>query len=119
MNYNPVDSFTIVRSKWSRLGILGPSKLLNDNGGRCCLGFWAKSLNCSDEQIHRKCYIFSDIDNFYDKQYNFELKGLPFTENEIRDIAIWNDSEAISQLDLENHLIEVFGAKGIKVNFVD
>lgn len=48
--------FTIDRSKWVQGGhkfksILGASKLLNNHGNMCCLGFYSKACGVPDKEL--------------------------------------------------------------------
>lgn len=46
-----VKSFRINRAKWARGGEGGQSALLNEDGNKCCLGFYALACGAKPNQI--------------------------------------------------------------------
>ena len=50
----PPIKLTIVRSRWARGGASGPSRMLNDHGSMCCLGFLGRACGYSDTALYRR-----------------------------------------------------------------
>lgn len=94
----------------------GKTHLLNILGERCCLGFIANAMGCTDEQIRHKEGP-SDLGiplgrlttTFQGKHLGSEL-----SRNAIR----INDSNWLSRDERERHLIELFTPEGIHLEFV-
>lgn len=89
----------------------GRSKLLNDKGNMCCVGFLGKACGLSDDQINGMGTLINF--NAYGAIRDLEMK---IREN---DIYSTNDARmANPEFEREALLIEKFANIGIKVTFV-
>lgn len=64
-------TFTIKRSEWFRGKGPDDSKLLDDNGKRCCWGFVANQCGIPDEQLKGKKVLRELLRDFRDKVGQF------------------------------------------------
>ncbi len=115
--YNIPKQFTIKRSKWVRgdrnLNVMGSSRLFNQYGNKCCLGFFSLACGATENEIDGRYYLYQSKNN------DFSIPILPFDDSELRDIARANDDPKLSQEDLEEYLIKTFKERDIEVNFID
>lgn len=111
-------------SRWIRGRKGGESKLLNENGNMCCLGFECLARGLTENDIRdrtRPCRVSNDInkkiphmtfENF-DLQYNYEDNDL------IKKIMRVNDDGTISDSKRIGRLCRLFAKRGIKVGFIN
>ena len=102
----------ITRDKWVRgqSGIFGKSRLLNNKGNMCCLGFLGKTCGVPVNEMLDKVYPI-DLGPEYTKLFPEGLKGM------VVDFIRSNDSG--SEKTREETLKELFLTIGVTVEFVD
>ncbi len=107
----------VKKSKWCRGGMNGPSRLLNEKGFMCCLGFWAKKKRFKKKDILLKVspYYIDGLteeksDGLIDNELNSPL---------CNDLMNINDGWHLSD-DERIKAIKKLGLKtGIKFTFVE
>ncbi len=116
--------FTVDRKTWYR-GKGGMfSKLLKEDGRKCCLGFLAKAYGYEDSDILNKASFrnLSDaslITRLLVGDSNNELLGENYCTSLHETIADINDNRTFSDETKEKELTELFAQADIKVNFID
>jgi hypothetical protein len=106
--------FTVARDNWLR-GDPSKSLLLNDEGGRCCVGFFMQQIHSiPDDRLRGICYV-SGIDR----------SGSDGPFGQIEDalqgaiVYLTNDYKGHSDAVREATLAEGFAALGYRPIFVD
>lgn len=123
MKYNDVKEFTIKRSEWYRGKGYLHSKLLDDCGLKCCLGFFALECGLSKEEIldiEEPAQLLSkDEDSKLIEWETFLVDELGSNTSDCSSLMLINDSKVSSDKEKEDSIIRIFNNKGIKVSFVD
>ena len=122
----------IKRSQWARGGFNGPSKLLNDVGNMCCLGFLAKECGYSDVQMRGLNFPYQILDEEgADQSTNHFPDGIcrimktlpsgkPWTNSELTSKLIRiNDDDGMSESYREDAIADLMGKLDVQVEFVD
>lgn len=123
-----VKEFTVVRSKWYR-GRRRGSRLLNETGQRCCVGFLAKAMGISDADcldvallgsyLHgeelKDCPVLMEVADDIDKSGIYSINDCPIGTTFI---GLSGPRMVLSAGDREEKLTVAFASIGIKVNFV-
>lgn len=123
---------TIKRSEWLTPDKSSSSKLLDENGLKCCLGFACLALGCEKEDILEitspyYVYLKWNRENTLEKLNNLLqfLEGSSYnlfavTNNcFVTNAMEINDNSYIDNAEREIRLIKLFGANGIVLNFID
>lgn len=120
-----VTEFTIDRSRWARRGKNGLSKLLNDQGGMCCLGFFAEACGVEPEKLLWKGTPARLYDpripgwlvegGVHDSGWSSREAGELMNANDHED----NRAGATSEEALEAFITQKFASHGVTVHFVD
>lgn len=105
-------SFTVDRATWLR-GSVG--SLLEDDGRRCCVGFLAKEMGYSDDEM-RSMPVLGDVTRT-ELGLPPELRTCNWSSGD-GDIYGANDDDALSDTDREAKLTELFAGIGVEVKFV-
>lgn len=110
--------FTVYRETWVRGGRT-PTRLLTDEGGRCCLGHLARDLGIGDEACLGRTF-------FPRRSYDGNLDEIPSPPidrylriAESAPFVSVNDNDSISDAEREALLTEMFADGGVDVTFVD
>lgn len=113
-----VKEFTVQRSKWLR-GNMNISRLLNNKGKMCCLGFYSKACGIQNEDI-KNISAPEDISNNVSKNWKTRLLKFNNRVNTAKCFKLMqiNDSSSINDEERERRLTKQFKILGIKVNFV-
>lgn len=109
----------IDRAKWDRgISRIGKRALLNEQGGKCCLGFVCNALGFSDEEIQN---IFTPR-LLFKKTKNSKLNSLIDEDNfhnpNTHHAMSANDSESLSEKDREYLIASNLAKIGFDVEFV-
>lgn len=97
-----VTEFTIDRATWRRGGgRSNPGLLLDMEGRKCCLGFYAMACGADEEDIRNKGVI----------------GGVTWKNVVQYEIARVNDNDELSDVVREKLVTEYFAAQGITVRF--
>jgi hypothetical protein len=129
--YADVKSFEISRATWYRGKGDANSLLLNAEGNKCCLGFYAKACGFEDEQITHAptpCQIknISSIkaDDVWRtillKPNKNSLSYKAISDSDIGNLLMTvNDDIYIGDAERETRIINIFATHGIEVMFKD
>jgi hypothetical protein len=127
---------TIQRSKWYRGQDSTESRLLRPDGRMCCLGFYAKALGATDDQIeslHTPAMCLSNP-NILPNPFTWGNGGEwllflpPNAPKTIRNhqnsktcsaLMNLNDDREINDETREKEVKEIFAKNGVEVEFVD
>lgn len=115
-------TFVVYRDKWLR-GDAWKSVMLNDVGGRCCLGFYGKALGMSDEDMIDEATPANCLSARYFPEWLVSNMGgdtnfastLMNANDDDHDAA----GEPITDEKREARVKELFASKGIVVEFRD
>ena len=111
--------FIIKRSNWLRGKGSFRSRLLNDYGEMCCLGFLGKACGMSKRTLYgQTCPIMVDEFGvrYPEKIINAKTKS---NTKACKRLMVTNDSERIKDSDREKSLKRQFKRIGITVKFID
>jgi hypothetical protein len=117
-----IKEFTIDRSKWYRGKGPRASRLLNQEGQMCCLGFFAKACSIADVDILNRSTP-ADVPNNKNQDWENTLiyghrdgeSGMNFTATRL---MIINDYPHHTDQTREEKIINEFAYHGIIVKFV-
>lgn len=119
---SPPIKLTIVRSRWARGGINGPSRMLNDHGNLCCLGFLGRACGYPDYLLQRRPDPVSVVRAQLHTQCSFP-KGLLTDGDCLTDIGHSlvnaNDNPTLAEDVREEHIASLMTEIGVEVTFVD
>lgn len=117
-------TFIIKRSKWARGCMNGDSMMLNYQGNKCCLGFFAMSNGAKPDTLRNQPgprHVAEDHPKAL--KLRDRLSGLLLKRggnNRLcRQIMILNDDCAVKEGDRETKLTKMFAKIGWKPKFVD
>lgn len=129
---NKIDKFIIDRSEWRCGGNFGHGKgdtaLLNREGFKCCLGFFALSCGYSEDDIYELGEP-SEIDYLSSEEFMFpdwfgsikfdrDIECYTMKENNIvKELINTNDDENIDNEEREKQIKEKFLQHGVTVTF--
>jgi len=119
-----ITEFTVKRSEWLRGGLdLKKSKLMNDMGERCCLGFLGQACGINDKNM---IGLYRPYETYTLNKSGYGLwpAFLVDYDNEINTsscnaIMAVNDSYYYSDAKREELLKKEFKKHGITINFED
>lgn len=131
-NQHPVTEFTIDRSRWSRRGKNGASRMLNCDGNRCCLGFAAQACGVPDRDLDwgtpsgvegaspESAVFKAKMPWLFEGTYNSsEAYGLMGANDGSRSTITNRLNGDGSEEALEAFIIKTFADHGVTVHFVD
>jgi hypothetical protein len=114
---------TIKRSEWLRGEGEDNSRLLRSHDGKkCCLGFLATSLSCTDDQIEDQWSPACVPTLPWPEGFTAKSK---YADNDVatnaacQDLMTLNDDQHLSERDREFAIADEFKRFGIEVEFVD
>jgi hypothetical protein len=116
---NYAKKFVIKRSEWHRGGkeSLGTCQLLNEQGNKCCLGFYALACGLEENQIKDVFYYTScKVEPFIKDVIPNELWKDANNRNMFPRV---NDDKKISDKEREVKLTKMFADIGVEVLFED
>lgn len=116
--FSDVKKFTVERSSWLRGKGMWKSKLLNANGEKCCLGFYALECGLKEENI-LNAGIPKDVAIEGAKWDTFLLTDDGLTSQMSKELMRLNDNDFITDEVREWELKKVFENCGVAVSFVD
>lgn len=110
-------TFTVKRSEWYRGKGYEESKLLREDGKRCCIGFVGQQCGFTDERL-------LGISTVARSRYNGDSSAWPAWmlkefSGEIQEAYTVNDRESITDGEREAQLKEIFKRNGYEIVFVD
>lgn len=117
-----INEFVIKRSEWSRGR---ESCLLDSNGQKCCLGFYALACGLSKSKILEETSPENLERKYYNNKWDTFLlennKDNPwgYDSGSCTRLMEINDDNMSSDKDKEKEIKSIFKGKGIKVKFVD
>lgn len=126
--YKDVKKFTIKRSKWSRapsmLNAPGnwENSLLNPDGTKCCLGFYADSCGLQSKDI--KCVSSPmQVINIQNKNWDtFLTENLgneyEYNAKDCVELIDINDDPTTTDKFKEKQIAKIFEKHGVKVKFI-
>lgn len=110
-------TFTVKRSEWYRGKGDEESKLLREDGKRCCIGFVGQQCGFADERLLGISTVARARDNGDSSVWPaWMLKELG---GEIQEAYTVNDRESITDGEREAQLKEIFKRNGDEIVFVD
>lgn len=127
-----ITEFTIDRKTWYRGQGGERSRLLRQDGQKCCLGFFGEACGLSKPRIRGQMYLMSPLMKGSKKgplpiidapelQWLFLLiaENKLSTNNEAGELARINDSVATSEKNREDYIVKTFANHGITVHFIN
>jgi len=105
--------FIVERKTWFRGKGAEESRLLRNDGTRCCIGFVGKQCGVTDEEMLNRSVI--------KRVSEPGLKGFPewmYEMRKIDDAYTWNDTTDYTDQEREARLIAVFAKHGDEIEFV-
>ena len=121
------EEFVVKRSMWYRGHGTNGSKLLRDDGKKCCVGFLAEACGLESSQIIDKGTLIkvdavADLPNEHPvHDFAWKLSTSVFTNDSRSLMSIYevNDWEGAKPKVRERYLRILFRALGIKIRFED
>jgi hypothetical protein len=107
------ESFVVDRKTWLR-GSLS-AELLTTDGTRCCVGFLAKEMGVSDDDM-RHCQVLHEVIEDAESSLPGPLRSPSMVVGN-DNIYVANDDHQVSDTAREARLTELFAAIGIEVRF--
>lgn len=123
--YKDVTSFVVDRKNWYRGQSAVNSKLLNDEGKMCCLGFYAMACGLRKQDIKNKRTLPEVIN--LGKNWQTKLVDPADTVNNVvmqqssflcRELMSVNDFSFLPEEEREKRLMKKFQSIGIEITFV-
>lgn len=116
--------FIVDRSKWYRGQGSTNSKLLREDGTRCCIGFVGNQCGIEDANLLNRASINlgrseNDIENEWPRWMTQPSITDSFTGCSIGDAYEVNDSRHITEPNRELQLIEIFAKHGDTLEFIN
>jgi hypothetical protein len=132
-------TFTVKRSEWYRGQGSKDSKLLREDGKRCCIGFVGQQVGFTDEQllnmssVQQQAAKNSDIEKWPAWMKGYHLTSadkemwpawmkrhyLTSADKEIQSAYLTNDCMPLTDAERETSLQEIFKRNGDEIVFVD
>ncbi len=122
--YKDVKKFTIKRSEWTRGNKNGPSRLLNEDGFKCCLGFYALASGLRNQDIK---LLYSPTEIILDKNKRWDsfllkeslLDDKLLNSDACETLMFINDNPVSSDKVKEKDIIKMFKQHNVQVRFID
>ena len=105
----------IKRSKWIRGGCDGISRLQNEYGNRCCLGFYGCQLGIRSNRLKNKGSPFMVKSSLWPKW----LVDDCYNSYECSELIGINDDSFLPEFKREKRIAEIFKKHGVTVKFID
>lgn len=110
--------FTVDRQKWYR-GSSAGSKLLRQDGSRCCIGFVGEQCGFADEDILNKECAFEVKSGKWPKWFFEPWHDSVQQTDDLMYAYDTNDDGGISDSEREARLKEIFAKNGDEIEFVN
>lgn len=113
------ETFEIDRSKWLRgVCINGISKMLDNAGNMCCLGFYAKACGTQDADMrgYPTPAVVADIPLMIFVRPG--IISMRVNTSLARSLMYTNDNTQCTEVEREQTVAETFAKVGVKVTFV-
>lgn len=111
-------TFTVKRSEWYRGKGAEESKLLREDGKRCCIGFVGQQCGLTDERLLYVSSVSKTLD-YGEACHKWPKWMLKKWSMEIQEAYTVNDRESITDGEREAQLKEIFKRNGDEIVFVD
>lgn len=117
--------FVVYRDEWHRGKGYENSKLLREDGQRCCIGFVGQQCGIPDDKLLNAASVVDTahysvgVDSFYLLWPRWLAPLNPANQGDVVRAYEKNDSKLLSDSEREKALIEIFAVHGNTIEFQD